>query len=820
MSKPGENEANRRWGSLRRKKGGSPDTETGTLPRHLERGKNLSKRFRKSCRNWAASKGLIGQKPCSDVDNKEVPVETPGDILVIDLDEEPEIHYKRSSEDSDIGRLVADLVLDAKRRNTLPRSGSKQSVGNESADVPLTALEKSKAVNEETEEEKTAEVTSPGGLLDKSPDDSEAEIEELKDEKKGSGKILETSFDEHQPSEVSTDNDLDKESPATKASETTEDSIEIFESIGETLFYNGITLNKEFAVRASYSEELFKEETATSSETSQLDQAGFTEISTFNISTEECLDENIKENENNDDEKTELNEDLCLKDVVTEGESLGFIKTKDELVEKEWLFNGDMIGLEEGKVCSTNTDNMSLSEEEVNETCGENQVDDLHRNGCLSLESSEHDFNSIAKISALDFLNEDESDDEEDEDDEDNEDNDFYRRYFGSSLSFPRQHMFTKDCSFPSISVSLEDEETVGKAPSASAYLEAINPELDKADENTAAFRLSSAEFRINPFYKDEDSLSNSLVLNPDSQNQTFNYNFQQFFDLWEIFSQECKDDKPAGSVPENSRSPTVGLCNLEAIQEEDETDEDFERDENNNYDDDEEEEEYESDEHSEPVDENIDPAVKQQTSLFCLDGENVELIECEGEKNVTADNSEKSGTVAVMSGDNVENKPGTADTDDTDDRDDYKLYEGLSVLFQPEPYHHSNTAPSTEEENDFSLVNMKTNDLIDLAPEESVEDYIEDFLESLILNIVSLKELSGSDYLDIDDEYYSCDSPIEDENDRTDLHSEFGSDRGISTDEGIDATTDEDEEEEDEVNKVKEKFELERDSALVSTKF
>merc|ERR1711902_314811 len=118
---------------------------------------------------------------------------------------------------------------------------------------------------------------------------------------------------------------------------------------------------------------------------------GFTEISTFNISTEECLDENIKENENNDDEKTELNEDLCLKDVVTEGESLGFI-AKDELVEKEWLFNGDMIGLEEGKVCSTNTDNMSLSE------------------------------------------------------DEDNEDNDFYRRYFGSSLSFPRQHMFTKDC--------------------------------------------------------------------------------------------------------------------------------------------------------------------------------------------------------------------------------------------------------------------------------------------------------------------------------------------------------------------------------------
>ena len=799
MSKSGETGANRRWASLRRKKGShEADTDTGTLPRHLERGKNLSKRFRKSCRNWAASKGLIGPKPCSDVDNTVVRVAHPGDVTVIDLDEDPDLHYKRSPEDSDIGRLVADLVLDARRRNTLPRSDSKQSVGDVSLDVPLAALEKSKAVNEEAEEEKTAEVRSPSDLLAKSLDDSEAENIELKEEKKG--RILETSFDEHEPAEVSTD--LDEESPATEASETTEDSKEIFESLGETLFYNGITLNKEFAVRASYSEELFKEETTTSSETSHLDQAGFTDISTFNISTEECLEENIKENENNDDEKAKFNEDLCLQEAVTEGESLGFIKTEDELVGNE-RFNEDMIGLEEEKVCSTNTDNLLLSEGEVNETCGENQVDDLHRNECLSLETSEHDFNSIAKISALDFLNEDESDEEDEEDDADNEEDDFYRKYFGSSLMLPHHHhhhhhMFTKDSSFPSLSVTLEDEENQGRDASGS-YLEAINPELDQTEQN-AAFRLSSAEFRINPFYKDDDSLSNSLVLNPDSQNPTFNYNFQQFFDLWEIFSQECKDDKQAASAHENS--PSVGLCNLEAIQEEDEMDEDFERDENNNYDD----EDAEDDDDSEPEEENMDPAVMQQTSLSCLDGENVELIECEGEKSVTVDNSEKSGTVAVMSGDNVENLAGPADTDDMED---YKLYEGLSRLFQSE-----------EEEADFSHLTLTSNDLIDFEPEESVEDYIENFLESLILNIFSLKELSGSDYQDdIDDEFYSCDSPIEDENDRTDLQSEFGSERGISTDEGIDATTDEDDEDEDEMNKVKEKIGL-GDSVLVSTKF
>merc|ERR1711997_923697 len=168
--------------------------------------------------------------------------------------------------------------------------------------------------------------------------------------------------------------------------------------------------------------------------------------------------------------------------------------------------------------------------------------------------------------------------------------------------------------------------------------------------------------------------------------------------------------------------------------------DEDFERDENNNYEDEDDDTEYESDENSEAEEENVDPAVVHETSLSCLDGENVELIGCE---------------VAVMSGDNVENLAGPADTDDMED---YKLYEGLSGLFQSE-----------EEEADFSHLTLTSNDLIDFEPEESVEDYIENFLESLILNIFSLKELSGSDYQDdIDDEFYSCDSPIEDENDRT----------------------------------------------------
>merc|ERR1711936_697326 len=235
--------------------------------------------------------------------------------------------------------------------------------------------------------------------------------------------------------------------------------------------------------------------------------------------------------------------------------------------------------------------------------------DDLHTNESLSLETSEHDFNSIAKISALDFLNDDESYEGEEEEDQ-MEENDLYQSYFGSSYMLSRR-LFARENSFPSLSVSAEDEEREAMSGS---YLEAINLQLDRREnpwQNTG-FKISSAEFRINPFYKEEDSLSNSLVLNSENQTPTFNYNFQEFFDLWEMFSQESKDDKPALTVLENS----VGLCNLEAIQEEDETDEDSERDENNNYDDDE-ETMTRHDESSEPEFDINDPPEHQRTLQF-----------------------------------------------------------------------------------------------------------------------------------------------------------------------------------------------------------
>ena len=145
------------------------------------------------------------------------------------------------------------------------------------------------------------------------------------------------------------------------------------------------------------------------------------------------------------------------------------------------------------------------------------------------------------------------------------------------------------------------------------------------------------------------------------------------------------------------------------------------------------------------------------------------------------------------MSEENVEN---------SSDTDDNKLYEGLSFLFQTKEQH--------------VITSSIEKDIIGFGYEESIEDYVESVLNSLILNIISLEKLEDTEYTDdIDDEYYSCDSPIDDEVDHL---SECGYDKGLSTDEGIEATTDEEDELDDEINKVKSKIEL--DGSVVSTKF
>ena len=88
------------------------------------------------------------------------------DIVVIDLEEDPELKYKAASE-TDIGQLVADLVRDARRNNTLPRSRSR--AATEIQDPEVSSLNKSLSAisiadNDDTTQGQIDTVASPSIL--------------------------------------------------------------------------------------------------------------------------------------------------------------------------------------------------------------------------------------------------------------------------------------------------------------------------------------------------------------------------------------------------------------------------------------------------------------------------------------------------------------------------------------------------------------------------------------------------------------------------------------------------------------------------------
>ena len=56
--------------------GEKSNNETKILPRSFDRSRSLSKRFRRSCRNWAVGRGLIGEKNYEDSTKKEEESET------------------------------------------------------------------------------------------------------------------------------------------------------------------------------------------------------------------------------------------------------------------------------------------------------------------------------------------------------------------------------------------------------------------------------------------------------------------------------------------------------------------------------------------------------------------------------------------------------------------------------------------------------------------------------------------------------------------------------------------------------------------------
>ena len=275
--------------SFRRRKGSSLDRSYRTLPRHLERGKNLSKRFRKSCRNWATAKGLLNNNTKEDSaekkkdnDTTDVDDNEDNDIVVIDLEEDPELKYKAASE-TDIGQLVADLVRDARRNNTLPRSRSRAVNDPEVSSLNKSLSAISIVDNDDTTQAQIDTVASPS-ILNNETEEEEEHVKTNDEDTKSttSAEVLETSFDE-------------------TIQKSEERNQEPDESIGESSFYNGIMQATEFLVTAKFSKELFKEETAGSLESSQVDQDGFTDLNKVNTE----LDENCERKEEHDNNLSE-----------------------------------------------------------------------------------------------------------------------------------------------------------------------------------------------------------------------------------------------------------------------------------------------------------------------------------------------------------------------------------------------------------------------------------------------------------------------------------------------------------------------------------
>ena len=740
------------------------------------------------------------------------------DIVVIDLEEDPELRHRTSPTPSttlspavSVGQLVADLVLEAKRNNTLPRSrtGSRWSMFRDAERISLEdkSLSATSVVDTEDKREEEREASS----ISISEPETVTEDEDKSENPISKSPVLETRFD------------LDDEP---KNEDETEEAGEVVE---DSSFYNGIMLETEFLVTASYSKDQFQEarETTDSLETSQLDQSGFTDLDKVNISdneehvessAEEKDNESKEENNHDDDENKQdgeiensepehpeeminlnvkpaeccevddndgnecLNSELEQELNVNSDEARNdlFLGTDFEIEEhvKEDLFEEtrserfDSDQEENSEEDPENTTNIMLLEEEkvlaifsyepeetedqkniieLKNTEEKAEINDYELWGCggeaevrgSNLDSSgeeagddvvddesENEFESIAKISALDFLN-----DENEAEDDIEDGSDQYSRYFSSSFMFNHPSL-GKEGSFPSLNNDIEKEVNQG-----GSYLEAINLEMDAKTDNSNWFsRFNTTDLRVNPFYKDEDSLNSQNSLHSlsltDPKQPTFN-NFQEFCDLWQMLSKEQEKESEASlsQATNNSQENTCSLLfnNLEAILEEDESEEDAEEvDMNNNYGD------YDTDDGSDII-----KSVTQHDNT---------VIRESGNMNTTTSNLTEGYKYEKM----AEN-------------------ECANIM-------------------NSHIFNIQSDIFDECDAEESggVQDYIGKLIHSIIENILEPKtttddeNISILDEIDAGEEYYSCDSPDDEEA------------SGVSTDEGIEASEDDEEDEEE----------------------
>jgi len=117
-----------------------------TSPRNpgLNRNASFSKRFRKSCRNWAVQKGIVDAKKTEEKKDEEV-LKTAAEELA-----KPALARRNSCPDAaevaevtkedDLAAVVASLVVEAQKKKAASRSASRE-VLNEPEDEESAATE-------------------------------------------------------------------------------------------------------------------------------------------------------------------------------------------------------------------------------------------------------------------------------------------------------------------------------------------------------------------------------------------------------------------------------------------------------------------------------------------------------------------------------------------------------------------------------------------------------------------------------------------------------------------------------------------------------
>ena len=114
----------RRSLSLRRSRRNTQEDTTNTLPPRLERGGSISRRLRRSCRNWATKRGLVQGKEGQEETAHSAPEV---EVMVIEVGPEEVMEEDDVVEEPemDVAVLVAQLVVEAHKRKLASRAASR-----------------------------------------------------------------------------------------------------------------------------------------------------------------------------------------------------------------------------------------------------------------------------------------------------------------------------------------------------------------------------------------------------------------------------------------------------------------------------------------------------------------------------------------------------------------------------------------------------------------------------------------------------------------------------------------------------------------------